>query len=352
MALLSPLDALRAAVLKVLGPVVSTLLRDRSLRVAFYAAAGMVTASLFVIASPVWAYALGPLIFGVPHLLADVRYLIVQPGLHRRLGLCVAVGAPLVLATFPSRLLGLPSVTVGLTAGLGAILFARASVLARAGGVAAWSLVLAGSYLYPLEVTLTLVHGHNFIAVALFMFVFARSRRAALLVGASFAVLSALLLAGALDGWLLRPAALAGPGSALSFAAMVRSLCPFADPVLGARLACLFVLAQSVHYAIWLRLVPEEARERPGIRSFSSSFRAVRGEVGLGVLVVAALCAVLIAARAGASLESARVLYLRAATFHAYLEISFIVLLILEGKRLLQGRYAADGEPTRTRLAP
>jgi hypothetical protein len=118
---------------------------------------------------------------------------------------------------------------------------------------------------------------------------------------------------------------------------MIASLVPVADPVWGMRLACLFVFAQSVHYLVWLRLVPEEARERPGIRSFASTFHALKEDLGVIVLLASFVAMGLVFVRALTSLEAARILYLRGASFHAFLEIAFVLLLSLEGKTALRG---------------
>ena len=79
--------------------------------------------------------------------------------------------------------------------------------------------------------------------------------------------------------------------------------------------------------------LPEEARPRPGIRSFRSSLRALEDDLGSALLVVAALSAVAVAARAIGSIEAARLLYLRGAGFHAYLEIALGCLFLLEHQR-------------------
>lgn len=47
---------------------------------------------------PFWLLALGPIVWGVPHVVADIRYLIIRPGLHRRKVLWFAVGIPLLVA--------------------------------------------------------------------------------------------------------------------------------------------------------------------------------------------------------------------------------------------------------------
>lgn len=329
-ALAFPLDVARAGLLRLLGRPGRVLLSDRTARVATYAAVGLLGSLLFACFAPVWAFALGPVVLGVPHLLADVRYLVVRPGLHRRAPLVVSVAAPLAIGMF------VESAAIGLCAGFGAIAFARAPLHRRAALLAAWALVVLLSATWNREALLVVVHLHNFAAVALFVAAFARSRRVGLAVALVSLAMAAALGGGALDGVLVRFTSHAtGPATAADFSFMMDTLAPIADPVLALRLTTLFVFMQGVHYVLWLRVIPDETRERPGIRSFASSLRALERDLGKGVLVVFALGALAVAARATASLEAARMLYLRGASFHAWLEIAFALLFAAEGRALL-----------------
>ncbi|AKV02118.1 hypothetical protein AKJ09_08781 [Labilithrix luteola] len=331
--LVAPFDAVRSIVLRLVLAVLGTrgpaLLADRSLRVAVYAAFGLFIAAGTTIVAPLWAFALGPLVLGVPHLLADVRYLVVHPALHRRTALAFAVGVPLVAAT------ALVSPVWGLCASFGAIAFARAPIAHKLTALPLWALVVFAAWRHPLASTFVLVHGHNVVAIALFALVFARHKRATWVLVSGFLGFSLLFVSGAADPLLLRPSAVVGPSTGLELSDMIDTLAPVSDPLMGARLAFFFVFAQGVHYLVWLRLVPEEARERPGLRSFASSLRALRADVGLPILGLAVLATVVIGARAMVSLEDSRMLYLRIAGAHAYLEIAFALLFLLEGRSLL-----------------
>lgn len=327
-ALVGPLDAARAAALRVLGRRGRTFLGDRARRVALYGVVGVLAALLLTCLAPLWVFALGPILLGVPHLVADVRYLIVRPRLHQRRALAIAVAVPLVAVVIE------PTATVGLTAGLGVIVLARTTTARRVAAALAWTAMMLAAQRWPLATSLGIVHGHNVLAVILFLLVFARRRLLAAGPALLFAGLALALLLGAFDAWLMRPAALASvPATGLSAGGVVSSLAPLSDPVLALRLAFLFVFAQSVHYAVWLRLVPEEARERPGIRSFAASLRALHADLGLPLLVLSLVAAVGLLLLAARSLEVARLGYLRVAAPHAYLEMAFALLVLLEGRR-------------------
>ena len=88
---LSPIDALRAAVLRRFGRTAGWWSRSREDRVASMFAFGVVTSLALAVLAPRWALALGPIVLGVPHILADARYLVVRPGYHRRRALLLTV---------------------------------------------------------------------------------------------------------------------------------------------------------------------------------------------------------------------------------------------------------------------
>jgi len=327
-ALAAPLDGVRSALLRLLAPRGRLFLGNRAARVALYGAVGLAVSLALALVAPMWAFALGPLVLGVPHVLADVRYLVVRHGLHRRRALAWAVGVPLLASV------AMFHPAVGLASGFGAIAFARTTPARRACAAAAWAALVLLAVWRPRASQLALLHLHNALAVVLFLVVFARSRVAALGLSLGLAAAATALLAGAFDAIITRASAASSPSSVDLWTA-AEWLAPVGDAVMGLRLTVLFVLAQGFHYVLWLRVIPEEARERPGLRSFASSAAALEREVGSKVLVVCALAGVAVLARAVTSLEEARIFYLHAAGFHAYLELAFALLLVLEGQRLL-----------------
>src|SRR5262245_41513311 len=78
----------------------------RALRVRLGAITAVTGALALAVTSPVLLLVASPILFGVPHLLADVRYLVVRPGLHRRLPVVVALAGPLAIAAAGNVLLG------------------------------------------------------------------------------------------------------------------------------------------------------------------------------------------------------------------------------------------------------
>jgi hypothetical protein len=332
---LAPIDRVRRAAFAAAGPRVAAWLVDRERRVALYGVVVVLGALALTGLAPLWSLAFGPLVLGVPHLLADVRYLWVRPGFHRRASVWIAVGAPLVLGALTGR------TAWGFAACLGAVAIARAASPWRRAGIAALAaLLLVVAVTHRHAVDLAFAHAHNLVALALWWAWRPRTRRVHAIPLALFAVAAVAIALGALAP--LAAFAATGPGS---WSAHVATLAPFATPAVGVRLVLLFAFAQSVHYGVWLRLVPEEDRPREAPRPFASSFRALRDDLGPVLLVVAAVLGVALAAWAAFDVVAARAGYLRFANFHGQLELAAAALFALEGR---PGR-AAPADPLRDR---
>jgi hypothetical protein len=99
------------------------------------------------------------------------------------------------------------------------------------------------------------------------------------------------------------------------------------------RLLLAFAFAQSVHYAVWLRAIPDETRRTDSIRSFRQSTRALLREVGPLVPGVAIVATVALAVWGAFDLATARMGYLRFAGFHGYLEIALGALAWAEHRK-------------------
>jgi hypothetical protein len=335
---LGAVDRVRAIGLRRFGPAFRPLLVDRDRRVAVYGVLGAGVALTLTALAPVHLLAFGPLLLGVPHLLADVRYLVARPALHRRRAFWIFCAAPAMAAWV------WPHASLGAVAVAGAALSARTRNEGEGDGARTAVYAVAGAILvlglaYESAMDLVVAHAHNLVAVALFA-VWSRGRRgleaARLAPVVAFVFGAAALLGGAFD---------AAAGSRLAQGpvdphASLFTLAPLSDPVWAMRLLLVFAFAQSMHYAVWLRLVPEVDRERQGIRSFTSSFRALRADVGRPVLVASGVLAAAILLWSFRSLEAARLGYLRLAMFHGPLELGAATLLLLEG-RLPQAGSAA-----------
>jgi hypothetical protein len=143
---------------------------------------------------PLWSLALGPVVLGVPHLVSDVRYLVVRPGLHRRALLVVSLGAPLMATS-----LGAPPVVGALA------MFPAVLVTSSLRGTWKLAVALVGcaalswlAWARPYEFQLGFVHGHNLVAVALWWSLSSRTPSMAWI--PALTLLGAVaIMAGALD---------------------------------------------------------------------------------------------------------------------------------------------------------
>ncbi len=106
-----------------------------------------------------------------------------------------------------------------------------------------------------------------------------------------------------------------------------------ASPVLALRLVLAFAFLQSVHYGVWLRLIPEDDRPRAAPRPWRATWRALVQDFGVVPLMLFAALALGIAVWGVVDLTQARLGYLRLAVFHGYLELAVGALWLIEGRR-------------------
>jgi hypothetical protein len=327
---LAPADAGRAALLRLFAPVVRPLFRDRTLRVGVYGAASVGFALVLAAVAPLALLTLGPLVLGVPHLASDVRYLVVRQGLHRRPLVCAAVAPFLSLSVLDPRF------GWGLGAVAAAACVSRGSPTLRALAlVACAALWLTGRALGP-TADIVFAHAHNLVAGG-FWIAWARGSRRHLLPAVLLFVLGVgLIFTGALEPLLFRAHGLARAWYALDAGDLVVSLSPVREPIWALRCLVFFAFAQAVHYGVWIRLVPEEDRARSGVRSFSSSYRALVADLGPGVVTALVVASAALWFVAGLDVSVARSAYLRVALFHGPLEIAVAVLLGTERQAVVR----------------
>lgn len=318
---LVPLDVLRRALYRALVPWLGPWIRSRDVRVGLHAFSVIGGALLLALLVPWWLLALGPLLLGVPHLVADLRYLVAQPKLHERRG-SWWIGGLLVLTGITVDL------RLGLLAGLLApLVLSRASLLRRLVVASPFAFLLGLGLFDPRPLLLGFAHLHNLVAVVLWLSLGlllhggggVRLPPALLFLGTG-----AALLFGAFDTWL--PAM-----STPHWTAHVETLAPGMPTETAARWVVTFAFAQAVHYGLWLRVVPEEARSRPAPRSWKASFRALEDELGSRLLLGSLVLCIGFALWGAIDLVTARNGYFHLAFFHGPLELVALGLLLCEG---------------------
>lgn len=326
MALCAAADRIRRAGIRALSPIARAVLVDRERRVAVLGTSLIALTFVAACALPMWMIALGPLVWGVPHVLSDVRYLLARRGYHRRPLVLLAVGLGVAAAALGFGVRG------ALVAALVALAVSRGSTARRAIGLALVAALFAlAEWAGPLA-DMAFAHLHNVVAVALWWAWRPRETRLHWLPLLVFAACVALVLLGAAEPLLAATGGLRAKWTGLSFRYVASTLSPTTVGPLAARLVVLYAFAQAVHYIVWIRLIPEDDRRSHTPRSYQQSYRALRTDVGPWVLWIGAVGAVSFLAWAlVVSAGAARSAYLSVSFFHGYLEIAAAAVFLSEG---------------------
>lgn len=333
----SPLDQLRSAGFRALrqSPFLSSLASRRERRLAFTVSLHALVACGLSLTFPVHLFVLGPLLFGVVHVAADVRYLVLRQSLERwwRAAVFVACAALVLLRVADETHLWREPVRMEFAFATAFALAAAGAARGRAGRtVFAASVLLAlggAALLWPAPARLVLLHAHNLVAVLLLVLVFpARSSRL-------FVPLVALAaLAIGLASGVGYQHTLASIG-ARAFQRHVFEVADWVAPGLRADYAigvtCAYVFLQSVHYLVWLFLIPQRSQRGEGTLTFAMSARSLVKDFGpLGVAAIAAL-ALAVLLGAWFDVHRAQRTYLSLGMFHAYLEIAMLTYFWVRG---------------------
>jgi hypothetical protein len=323
--LLHPFDRLRLLWLKAASPLIRPLIIDREKRIAIAGTFAITLSFAATIVAPLWLLSLGPIFLGVLHLLADARYLVARTGLYKRLPVWLAVGVPLIWVAEGSW--------VGFLATVSTVLVARASVSRKLIALALIAPIIYASYLGGRLAEIIFVHAHNFVAVALFFWWTKRTTKAHYLPLFVFFFLTALIMLGVGSPVVYWAGGDFAPGTQMDLAWMALVYSPTGvSPEWALRFLLMYAFAQSVHYTIWLRLIPEEDRERATPRTFVQTYRALKQDLGFFVLWIFLLLALVIAVWALFDISAARMNYLEFARFHGYVELAIAALLVVEGR--------------------
>ncbi|HRI68447.1 MAG TPA: hypothetical protein PK156_29665 [Polyangium sp.] len=326
-ALLDTADDFRRFGLTTLGrSFAQRVLTSRETRTAFFGCLLITIAFFSTSMFPVVMLVLGPIIWGIPHVLADLRYLVARPGLHHR---------PLVLTAIAIGVLGAGlgfGVRGGLAGAALALCIARTSWMRRVGGLA----IVAGLFTLaqhePYLADLAFAHLHNFIGVLIWWAWRPRQTRLHLLPLGLFALGTVTILLGGSVPLAAFTKGLEAPWTGMSMFHLCQSLTPNPLDPNSVRLVVLYAFAQATHYVVWLRLVPEDDRPMKSPRSYGQSFRALTKDLGGILLWISVFGALALIGWAVFAPGEARDGYLRLAFFHGHLELAAGALLWAEGR--------------------
>lgn len=326
---LDGLDGARRWLLDRGGSVTRHFVRDRDQRVVAFALAAFAMAFLGTALAPGYMLLLGPVIVGVPHLFFEARYLFFQHAQLRKLALAAVLAVQTVLVFAGAGIYTLGAATIAALAVTGSLSTNKALAIG-----ALSLLAIAGAIVGPDWSRFLLLHVHNCVPLVVWLLWRDRPRWASIAVTALFALGIVLIFAGALDGLSLRR----------PFGDDVFSITKITDAVAAGfggewrhRFLLFFCFTQAAHYAIWLRLIPEEARDRPTPRTWTSSWHAFKRDASanLARLCVLAAIAVPLAALALGVVRT-RALYVTASEFHATVEAMLIAVVFVRRDRAPQ----------------
>lgn len=278
---------------------------------------------------------LGPVLLGVPHVASDIRYLVLRPALARGFGGCVALFSALLIGLRVVELgdLGNPAfarleialVTIWV---LGALAWTQGRWSWLRLGVAAGALGLGAAALtQPSLARLVFAHAHNVIGLCAWYALF-RPRRAwgVLPLGWVALLTVCIYVAGGSI-----PERLGWPEwFDLHIQAASQWLAPGLAPAEQRGVVLSYAFLQSVHYAVWLIFIPQDAANSAGSPTFCSSLRSAWHDFRpLGVALIAVgMLGVLGAACVDPLTTSA--VYLFVTPFHGYLELVVLACWLAE----------------------
>lgn len=296
---------------------------DPSLRASFVAAGLVSLCVALTLVGPLWLLLLAPLVFGVPHVASDLRYLVFAPPKPLPAGLAPGLLLVLGAMTFAraSAMVGGPALprvelALGALAVVMSMAFARQSM--RTFALIGATLVLAAVALaYPRNAALLIGHAHNFVAVAIW-FAWTRGRARWWAVGLLTVALG-LVTSGVLDDWWFQLASSDAAG--LTLTGMVAALAPDLPGPWGLRAVIAFALMQAVHYALWLGAIPAtRARTQPSPPSRVWSQWV--DDLGVPLMALTGLGTVVLLSWGGLHPTEARSSYLSLVLFHGWLELA------------------------------
>lgn len=268
--------------------------------------------------TPFVLIAILPLIFGIPHVLGDIRHLIVRRGLLSRPWLLLLAGTPMI----------------GAYLGAGPVLAAPVMAGAVLGGRALWprkvpilllvGLIGYGIYRLGSLGALVFLQVHNLVALVLWSLWPGGSQKRKVILLSLIGLASTLLFSGLAD-------ALIGQSFALTVQGKVfGDIAPWfwqGDPRLSERLAAFFCFAQMMHYLVWLKWFPEDDQDPDEPKHFIAFTR----DLGTPLVQFSLMATLGLAIWGSMDTWEARALYLKVAAFHGYIEYAALALLATEG---------------------
>ena len=197
--------------------------------------------------------------------------------------------------------------------------------MAAAGALAAFAI---GA---PRTFRIALLHGHNLVAIVIWLVVLPRQWRFAWLPVAIVLAGAAALASGVAVATTVQRGMLSVFGLHLFAAADWAA--PGLPDTQALAITASFAFLQSIHYAVWLIAIPAADRPGDGGRAWRTAGRDLARDFRPAGLWAVAALALLVAVAGVVNLETTRRLFLSLATFHAWLELAVLAYVLARGPR-------------------
>lgn len=336
-----PLDRVRREAFRAARviPGFSRLVTERDLRISVTASLHAVAALVLTIFVPALLLVVGPILLGVAHVGSDVRHLVLRRALPTWwkhaiwLAIVSLIGIRILEEVFAFH----PSVArlelgaVGLWALVG--LVAGGARGGRYGRVLLALPVVLGlvvlAFAKPFHVMIGFLHLHNLVAITLWLWLFRSRLRAALAPLIIIVVATAFLFFGNAFDWTMAYGMPETMG--LHLLAAADWMAPGMSTNVAIGLTLSFVFLQSIHYSMWLLVIPQEDAKTETPTTFRRTLRALKSEFGAPLLSIVALSALVVLVGSFFDVLATRRLYLSFAMFHGYLELVLGLYFFAQG---------------------
>jgi hypothetical protein len=333
-AAVAPLDFARRSSLRLVtrSPGLTRILGKRETRVAALGSLQVLLLFALTLRWPLAMYFIGPVVFGVVHLAADLRYLVLRFELPRGL-LWVSIAAAVVFTVV--RVCGTAGVVkstlcseVDIAIGLAWVGAAFALRFRDARVVPALAVLAVLGVLLWVNAELfecVLTHLHNLVAFVVWLTLFRRRPGWAIVPVALVVGATLFLLSGVSVSWTSHHGGLNAFGEGVTH--LAQSFAPNVPRKLAIAVAITFIFLQSVHYAVWTGWIPQDGLRGEGSFTFRMTVRALLADFGPRFLSVIAFAIVFFAIAAAIAMKPAVAWYMSVARVHVWFELAMLATL-------------------------
>jgi hypothetical protein len=301
--------------------------------------------ALFV---PLWVLVIGPILYGIPHILASMRFLHYGISTQRQLKdkktqfksfhflgfiWLLVTGTRLLLDHGLVKMpFNLPEMAALAVTFLGLTLIYRKNLMALLKSALILVPLIFFSWNFPLQTAGTLILAHNFVAFIYWYFAAKSSseKKVVLFSTGLFLLINALIFYGSFD-FLYSYLTPQGSHSwaQLEYSSLGQMIAPWSDSYqLWFHCVVAYAFGQALHYFIWMKAIGDEHAPSEVPTSFRASHRLWQNDLSRTAFIVSGVIVLAgISMWTLTSLPLARSLYFSIAAYHGYLEISALGFL-------------------------